>query len=864
MTTKISEANIQEVTLGALGGGGPKISSIIVTDSSYNNLDDTAVALEGGYIKLIGEDFAAGCQVLIGLTPATSVTFVSDTEVRAQVPATAAGTYIVYLVNSDGGTAIRVNAITFSSTPTWVTGSSLISAVNSAISIQLSASLAATYSLQAGSSLPSGVSLSSSGLISGTVTGVSSETVYNFTVLATDTELQDSPRSFALTITVGDPYFMFNTLLLPGNGTNNANNNTFLDSSTNNFTVTRNGNTTQGTFSPYGANWSNYFDGNGDYLSIPDSSQFSLGSSNFTMEAWIYPTATGNFPVIAAQYQLSSLAFFWSLGPTATPRDVNFYVYYSGGNTLLAASNVIVLNTWSHHAVVRNSNTLTYYINGVSVATVAFSTTVNDSAAFFTIGNGGDTNYTTYPFTGYISNYRLVIGTAVYTSNFTPSITPLTAIANTRLLTCADNRFIDDSTNNFTVTRSGDVSVQRFSPFSPVSSYSTSTVGGSAYFDGTDYWTAEANTAFNFGTGDFTIECWVYPIANGLNFPTFLGSVTGWSAGASGHRFNNIGYANKFWFGLNGSGGIASGDPFMASASTFSANTWHHYALTRSGNTWRMFVNGVLENTQTFSGSYDAGFGGLRSGWSTWDVGQGYFTGYTSNLRLVKGTAVYTSAFTPPTAPVTSISGTSLLCNFTNAGIIDNTMMNNIETVGDAKISTTQSKFGGSSMYFDGTGDCLLAPSSPNFDFGTSNFTIEMWINFANVNSTWQAVISRAYTIAGGWRLYKYDGNNQLSWYAGPTNPIITTGSTLASNTWGHVAVVRNSGTLTIYINGVNRGSAADSTNYNPGNYAVEIGKGVVTSEYPVTGYIDDLRITKGYARYTSNFTPPVSALLTQ
>jgi hypothetical protein len=187
MTTKISEANIQATTLGALGGGGPKISSIIVTDSSYNNLDDTAVALGGGYIKLIGEDFATGCQVLIGLTPVTSVTFVSDTEVRAQVPATAAGTYIVYLVNSDGGTAIRVNAITFSSTPTWVTGSSLIGVVNSAISIQLSASLAATYSLQAGSSLPSGVSLSSSGLISGTVTGVSSETVYNFTVLATDT-----------------------------------------------------------------------------------------------------------------------------------------------------------------------------------------------------------------------------------------------------------------------------------------------------------------------------------------------------------------------------------------------------------------------------------------------------------------------------------------------------------------------------------------------------------------------------------------------------------------------------------------------------------------------------------------------------
>jgi hypothetical protein len=187
-----------------------------------------------------------------------------------------------------------------------------------------------------------------------------------------------------------------------------------------------------------------------------------------------------------------------------------------------------------------------------------------------------------------------------------------------------------------------------------------------------------------------------------------------------------------------------------------------------------------------------------------------------------------------------------------------------LETVGDAKISTAVSKFGGSSLYFDGTGDGLVVPSSTNFDFGTGDFTIEMWINFANVASTWQAVISRAYTLTGGWRLYKNDTNNQLRWY-NSTNPLITTtGSTLANNTWGYVAVVRSSGTTTIYIDGVSRGSAADPTNYNPGNYALEIGQGVVTSAYPVTGYIDDLRITKGYARYTTNFTPPTSALSTQ
>ena len=87
---------------------------------------------------------------------------------------------------------------------------------------------------------------------------------------------------------VNDPYFMYNSLLLPGNGTNLAQNNTFLDGSTNNFTITRAGNTTQGTFSPYGANWSNYFDGTGDYLTTPNNSALNVGSSTFTLECWFY------------------------------------------------------------------------------------------------------------------------------------------------------------------------------------------------------------------------------------------------------------------------------------------------------------------------------------------------------------------------------------------------------------------------------------------------------------------------------------------------------------------------------------------------------------------------------------------------
>jgi hypothetical protein len=187
-------------------------------------------------------------------------------------------------------------------------------------------------------------------------------------------------------------------------------------------------------------------------------------------------------------------------------------------------------------------------------------------------------------------------------------------------------------------------------------------------------------------------------------------------------------------------------------------------------------------------------------------------------------------------------------------------MGNNLETVGDAKLSTSVVKYGNTSMSFDGTGDGLIVPSSVNFDLPT-NFTIEMWLNLSNVLSDWQAIISRAYAVTGGWRLYKTTSANQLRWYVGSANPVATTGSTMVNNTWSHIAVVRSGSTVTIYIDGVNRGSGTDATNLSPGNYALEIGRGVVTSEYPMTGYISDLRITKGLARYTANFTPPTSAL---
>jgi hypothetical protein len=648
-----------------------------------------------------------------------------------------------------------------------------------------------------------------------------------------------------------DPYFENVTLLLHGNGTNGAQNNTFIDGSSNAFTITRNGNTTQGTFSPYGSNWSNYFDGTGDYLTVPDNAAFDLGSGDFTIEAWLYITS-GNSVGVSGAGWISQ----WSSGSTqawyfGTTNGNTFVLgYTTNGSTVNVISSGYVvttsLNQWVHFAVSKSGTSVKLFVNGVQTgSTGTLSGTIYNSSDVVTLGynQGAGAGWELF---GYMSNARVVKGTAVYTANFTPPTAPLTAITNTSLLTCQSNRFIDNSSNAFAITANGNTSVQAFSPFAPTAAYSTSVVGGSGYFDGTgDYLSAANNAAFDFGTGSFTIEAWIYT-GTKVNYQSIIGS---WD-----------GSSEAWYFHTNSSGtityGIQTNVVYTGSAQVCD-NAWHHVAIVRNGaSDLRLYVDGVLDNSQTNSTNIDTNaevrIGSLSSGATR------FFTGYISNLRVVKGTAVYTAAFTPPTAPLTAITNTAILCNFTNAGIIDNAMMNDLETVGNAQISTTQSKFGGSSMYFDGTGDSANTIASPNLSFSSGNFTVEFWMY---TNDTAADVISQR--PSGGYGPFGiYIGSSQtIEGYVSTTGSswVFTGSRSFTNNQWTHVALVRDGSTVYLYVDGTRSTGGNVSTNSlmtdttNP----LRIGGNVGNGDF--NGYIDDLRITKGVARYTANFTPQTS-----
>jgi hypothetical protein len=653
-----------------------------------------------------------------------------------------------------------------------------------------------------------------------------------------------------------DPYYEYTTLLLPGNGTNGAQNNTFLDGSTNNFTITRNGNTTQGTFSPFSqTGWGNYFDGTGDsiYASSANTAN-AMGTGDWTIEASVYKTNS------TEGYVFDTLAL--TGGSTDAIRisiSSSGAVYFYKYSTLLTSGGSIALNTWNHIAVVRQSQTIKIYLNGTQV-----NTTYSDTGSNYTCGtnrplvgiNGYD--IASDPFQGYISNLRAVKGVAVYTGNFTPPTSPLAATQSagtnisaitgtqTSLLTCQSNRFIDNSSNNFTITRNGDTRVVAFSPFNPTASWSAATNGGSGYFDGSgDYLNGPTNTATAFNlTGDFTIECWCY--FNSV--ATSYAGIVNWSdsSGWNGFQlFNNAGTLGfEFLTGSAAAGQVSGGAVITGQ--------WYFLQIVRSGSTITFYKNGTSIATATYSSSQTSSSSFIKVGVDR--TAANYTTGYISGLRIVNGSALSNSV---PTSPPTAITNTRLLLNFTNAGIYDATSKNDLETVGNAQISTTQSKWGGSSISFDGTGDWLLIPDQPPQRIGTGNFTVEMWV-YRNSSGTYG--LAGKGTGTTGW-LVSLNSSNQVVFTYGSST--ITSSGTVSATTWTHIAVVRE-GTSTnqtkIYIGGSNDGTGTVSTDFNQTN-SMYIGADR-TGGSAANAYVQDVRITN-YARYTANFTPPTAAFPT-
>jgi hypothetical protein len=592
------------------------------------------------------------------------------------------------------------------------------------------------------------------------------------------------------------------------------------------------------------------FNGNGEYIVAPSRPNYRLGFDNFTIECWVkFNNTTTDSDGIADS------------GSTLTSANANQWFIYRNNNILRFGrhavadlltydTSTLVPNTWYHLAVTRDSDYLSMFINGTRVSSTYYAGwDIDDSNVRIGVVA------TPFYMKGGIDDFRLTRRV----SRYGPSTVLL--LNGNGSDNANNNTFLDSSSNNFTITRNGSVTQGSFSPF-PLNgaTYNPSLHGGSGYFNGVagNYLSVPANAGFNFSSGTFTVEAQV-------NFNSLPVQAT---------VFGNYNSINTGWT-LNLSNGKIvvnfSGDgPNITGTTSIQTGVWYHIAVSGSPGSYKLFVNGIQEGstyagaTSLVGGNLGVGALGDRSGY----IGANPMSGYISSLRIINGTALYTSNFTPSTAPLTNITDTSLLLNFTNGGVIDSTGKNDVITVGNAKISTSIKKYGTGSMYFDGSGDYLRIPASSDLTLGIADFTIEFWCNFTSTNdsgSVNRRILSHGTNTLDRMQIFINDAAGYGSPIGGivlyTTSAIGTTIVAVNDGNWHHIAFTRQGGTLYTFVDGALMYSRANTTNFNDSSAPYYFGAYASTTSGFYNGFLDDFRITKGAALYTSNFTPPTSEL---
>ena len=609
---------------------------------------------------------------------------------------------------------------------------------------------------------------------------------------------------------------------------------------------------------PFAGAYSIEFNGSTNYITNSSTTISNFGTDNFTFECWINSNSTGVFQTIydgrITNSSENSLTIYRNSSNKIAIYVADIIVYIS--------SYTMYPSVWSHVAIVRSgtgTDQCSLYIDGKLDGT--FTCATNIVNGYNTIGT------TSFPlgnifFNGYISNLRIIKGTALYSgASFTVPTTTLTAISGTSLLACysSDPVNVLSSTPNTSSLINPSVITTSNSVIPFAGTYST-------LFDGVSQEIRSSSTTIsNFGTGNFTFECWLYKTStNSSTYIIYDGS-------SQDHLLANCFTVCYFFAAISV---VVNGVGLYTSSVSLADNIWHHIAIVRSGtgtDQCSLYIDGKLDGTFTCATSITNGYNTIgNNGTAAMNGGANvtdYFGGYISNLRIVKGTAVYSgSTITVPTTALTNISGTSLLTCQSSSPTIDVTNNNTLVSVPSLVSSTSNSVIPFAGTYSAVFGNNFIKSpiyttlGSPN---GTNNFTIELWARFNSIFATETHLFyaANAYTNDAtivGPQLFINGG--VLKYNASGSNIVGTT--TIATDTWYHIAIVRNSGNTTLYLNGNVEGTFSDSLTYANNAY-IYFGFSRYQRYYSFDGYISNFRIVRGTAVYTTAFpsSVPTTAL---
>ena len=637
-------------------------------------------------------------------------------------------------------------------------------------------------------------------------------------------------HSFEIAFTITDSNL---TRLLMATDNAAGGNQSVTDSSSSNHSISVNGDTHAGTFSPYRhGSYSPYFDTN-DYIQTPSSSDFAFGTGDFTIECWAWRGSSyygNNWRLLLEAGNLEPALWF----------DPSNYVRYQNGNGYVLTSTVApAKETWTHISLVRSSGTTQIYIDGAAASPTLSDTYNFSSNQFFRVAS--PTSQNSYGYDGYVHDVRVVKGTAIVPPTGGPS-EPLEAVTNTVLLTCNAPYFADKSSSghSIAVNNTGNFPIEPFSPYD-YAEYSEAVNGGSVSFDGTgDYLTVGSTDPVNFGANNFTISMWLYPTNGGAQE-----EILNWRAadGVSNTNFTiHRNSSNELrTYISNGSSYFVSN----ANLGTLRTNVWNHVVISRSGTDLKSFINGVNITTTSMNGTVGSTAHPVHIGRDPANSAYNY-TGFVADLTIDKGTA--TTSVTVPTSPQSS-TGLDLHIKGTDAHILDKAQIGNITLFGNAaSANLSHSGFDSHSLRLQGSNNNHARHNAP-IEL-RKEFTIESWFNATAFGGFLWCI--------GQYRVELKIENNQARFYDSTYGYAdFSYGSTLSTGTWHHIAVCRNaSNVIQIWLDGTRLSNSITRSNNFSANYTILGGEagsadGSV-SYYVFNGYIQDLRISKGLARYTA------------
>jgi hypothetical protein len=533
------------------------------------------------------------------------------------------------------------------------------------------------------------------------------------------------------------------------------------------------------------------FNGTSQSFQIATNAAFTYGTGDFTIEFWGNQTATNGVQGIwrNSTGDATNSIGFWTIAQPAG--RITITIGNGVTSDVVRSNSAITTSTWNHYAFVRSGTLFTLYVNGVAqTETLNSSIDLPAQLAYMQIGNAGGL------YAGRISNFRIVKGTAVYTTDFTPPTRPLQPITNTVLLVSMGvSPFVDSSTNAIAITNVGTVATTASSPFSAnwVDSISgiVATVGiGNA---GQPTYDAKYGGGINCeeavrpyvdvpttrtGVGGYTISMLANVPGGSAHYVPFY---TGNNLYPTGGRTGNYIYARKwsnFEVGSFASANSTVNLNFPTGALT-NPPAWYDFVY--NGTAVSVYRNGLPVATHTMSAA---------AGW----LNPLRFAGDESQTI---GNSMAIGTLYRMKHQLTALSAAQVTTQFDSVRT----------TMGGATLAGSLSFPGGAS----GT---RMLDLTTGFTLGAGSYTVEGWFRLPDFSN--QYALFGANASAG-------DGNGMMNLIVSSSTNIFTdknggggsvsyTVPTMTANTWYHFALTRNGTSEALFINGVRAGTAVTNT----------------------------------------------------